>query len=645
MKNYVFFVVVLLLCSLASATQVIVINETKEKIYSLGDVLLSGDLEANLLDISASGEVIQGEGVKVYLFGPASDVLVKELRVNGQPTMVSFDKEGYFFLADEGPFVLEGKLAIRTIGQVNLLVPGPINELRFKLLHGYAIGGDRFGVYKETVILQRAEAVSMLVDGSFRYSYAERDEFLYIINFKAYGSTLGNYVIDLHNGEVVTSVQGAVKWEQRDSRLILDLKSSQATVTVQGIFDSKSIRVPLENDRHHVLIESDPEKRINVSTSAQEIDLSESPIKPRYPNARAFLASSKDIFYVTVKELDVLPSLAASVRSSTNKVAITEKGSVVSETTYSYANTGVDYIEVDAEGTPLYASTQAGAVKLTSDRKLLLALPKTEYGSLDLVTFTTRKPLGPFAVVEVPIAKTNLPITTAKTTVFLPGNYIVLWTEGAVGGSELPGLEGIILYIIIFGGLAALIRKNPRFIAGYLIFSVGLYYFNVGLFLLLLVASLLAVAKRFMPKDARLKWLVAAGAVIVAAVFLIFVPFLFIWQLGVFNPSGAGVSRMKGDYAVIEGADVAPSFKGFEKVGEGEGAITVPQRSGVLPVKLELPHLGKSITVTNHLVTKENQISLRVWLLADYFKYLLYLIAALGGYVAYREYKVDSAVA
>jgi hypothetical protein len=56
-------------------------------------------------------------------------------------------------------------------------------------------------------------------------------------------------------------------------------------------------------------------------------------------------------------------------------------------------------------------------------------------------------------------------------------------------------------------------------------------------------------------------------------------------------------------------------------------------------VKLELPRLGKAITVTNHLVTKENQLSLKVWVLADYFKYLLYLIAAIGGFVAYREYK------
>jgi hypothetical protein len=627
----------LLLSLTVSATQVIVINETTEKVYALDTILLSGDLESNVLDLTGSGEIIQGTGVKVYLFGPASEVLVKELKINGQATTTSFDKEGYFFVADKGPLVLEGKLAIRTIGQVNLYVPGPVNELRFALRNGYAIGGDRYGAYKETVILQRSEAVSMIVDGSFRFSYAERNEFLYVINFRAYGSTLGNYVLNLPNLETVTGVTGAVKWEQRGSSLILDLKSSQATVTVQGLFDSQNLHVPLKEERHHVLIESDPEKKISISTSAQEVDLSESTIPPTYANARAFLASRQEEFAVTVKKLDVLPSLAASVRSSTNQVAITEKGSVLSETTYSYANTGVDYVDFEAEGTPLYASTQGGAVKLTSDKKLLLSFPKTSYGTLDLVTFTTRSPLGPFSMVDVPIAKSDLPITTASTSIYLPANYVVLWTEGAQGGSEIPGIEGMILFVLIMGAIAAAVKKNMKFIVGYMLLAAGLYYFNAGLFLLLIAVSLILVARRFMPKDAKIKWLIAGAVVMVAVVMLLFVP-LIIWQLGVFGGAGGSVTRMDGDYAVVDKSAAAPSFNGMETVGEGSGAITVPQRPGVLPVKLELPQLGKTITVTNHLVTKENQISLKVWLLADYFKYLLYLIAAVGGFMAYKEY-------
>ena len=250
-KSFIFIFLFFILVSYASATQIILINETEEQIYTLDNVKISGDLETNKLKIFGSGEIIEGENVKVYLFGPASDILIKNLMVNGKATTVSFNENGYFFVADKGRIEFQGDLEIRTIGQIVLYAHGPINELNFNLKHGYAVDGDRFGVYNERIVIQRSEKVAMLIDGSFRYTYAERNEFYYIINFKAFGKSLGSYILDLPNNEVVTSVTGVLKWEQSNNKLLLDFKSSNALVTIKGLFDSDTLRIPLKEGSNY----------------------------------------------------------------------------------------------------------------------------------------------------------------------------------------------------------------------------------------------------------------------------------------------------------------------------------------------------------------------------------------------------------
>lgn len=640
-KTFVIPFALFFIITSVSATQIIVVNETKEKVYALEDVLISGDLATNLLKITSSGEVIQGEGVKVYLFGPASDLLVKDLKVNGRPTSVSFDSDGYFFVAEVGDFTLNGKLEIRTIGQIRLYVAGPMNSLRFQIKNGYAINGDQFGLFEKEIVIQRSDKVAMVIDGNFRFTYAQRNEFLYQINFKAFGSSLGAYTIPLKNNEVVSTVTGVMKWEQKGKNLVLDLSSDTASVTIRGYFSSTQLKIPLAKDKHNVLVESDPEKKITISTTAKEIDLKDSSLTSQYSNARAFLASPTDVFYITIKNLGTYPSLAASVRSATNRIAITSKGSILGELVYSYANTGVDYIEIDVEGTPLYASTNRQAVKLTKEDKLLLSFPKSQSGTLDFVYFTTRGKLKPIDLINIPLAKTDIPITTARTTIYLPTEYIVLETFGVKGGSELPTAKTALLYIILIGGLSALLIRERKFVTNYLIFSVGLLVFDSRMFMLLIAVTIILIAKRYIAGK-QLKTGLALVAIVIAVIIAVIVGLVLIWQVGVFSTGGAMMSKTveyRADAMMGEELSAVPKFKGLEAIGEGTGAITVPVRKGVYPVKFELPNLGKTITVTNHLVTKENQINLKVLVLAAWFKYILYAIAAWAGLICYRNYK------
>ena len=641
-KNKLTFGILLALLTVfliqSCSAEIIVLNETKEQLYAIESVLVSGDLKANSLKITGKGEVILGENVKVYLFGPSSDLLIRDVTVNGKQTTVSFDENGYFFLAPAvGKFDFTGVMDIRTIGQIQLYVRGPINELKFNLQGGYAINGDEYGLYEQEVIIQRAEKAAMLVDGSFRYTYAERDEFLYQMNLKSFGSSLGRYVLDLNNGEQVLDVVGALKWEQSGDRLVLDLEGSQASLTVRGLFDSTQIRIPLKEDKHHVLIESDPEKKISIDTYAKEIDLSESTVGYQYSNARAFLASGDDVFEITVKKLDLLPSLTASVRSASNRIAITGKGSILGELTYSYANTGLDYIEIDAPGVPLYASTGGGAVKLTKDNKLLLSFPKTNYGSLDLIYFNTTSELGLFSIVDVPLAKTEVPITTASTTIYLPADQFVVKTFGAEGGSELPSLVSLVVFAVIFGVLGTTLRKSLSFTIHYLIATYILMHFSFELFLLWTALTTALVIKKHMPATPALKWIIAGAAIFL--VLLIIVIVSIVLMFGLFNTGGSTVTRTyASDYAVVESAQ-APMFKNMNEIGSGEGAITVPTRTGVLPVKLELPTLGKSITVRNDLVTPENQVELKILLVSTNLKYIAYLIGLIALVICALEYK------
>ncbi|MCX6695765.1 MAG: hypothetical protein NTU61_05670 [Candidatus Altiarchaeota archaeon] len=641
---FVLFLFLALGLSSNASAEIIIVNETKAQLYALENVRLSGDLDSNVLSMSGSGEVIVGDGVKIYLFGQASDILVDNVVIAGNQVPVSFDNKGYFFVANKGKFSFTGELKIRTPGQVRLYVQGPMNELTLDLLHGYAIGGDKYGLYGQEVILQRSEKVATLVDGSFRFTYAERNDFYYTITYRSFGKSLGREEVLLRIGESLVSVAGAKDYSVQNGVLVLELEGIYATVVASGTFNSNSLKVPLKEGTHHVLIESDPEKKISISTDAKEIDLSQATLPFTYSNARAFLASDKNYITVDVKQLDKYPSLAASVSSATNSIAITEKGSMLGELSYRYSNTGVDYIQIDAPGTPLYAATSyRDSVKLTKeDDKLFLSFPKTAAGgsgTLDMIYFDPRDALKPVDMVDVPVANTELPVTQQTTTIYLPSDYTVLYTFGAKGGSELPDLKTVVLFAIVIGGIAYGMKSKISFVVPYTLFMAGLLLFDGIVFGIALIISIVLVIKRYIEKKA-LTWMIAGAGVLVVLCFAVLIFFAVIWQLGVFNMGGSSYSeaRIASDYATVNEAAM-PMAKSMSLIGEGTGAINVPQREGVLPVRMELPNLGKTITVTNHLVTNENPVKLSILIVSNWLAWILYAVALAVGYLAHKQYR------
>jgi len=624
-------------------SKIIIIPDESEEAadYFIEEIKISGDMAEGHMKISGNGGVMSGGRGKIYLFSANQDILVKDLYVNGSKSQVAFDKQGYYFISQMKHFSFKGSMQIKNKPQIQFKAIGPINKLAFDLIHGYAVDGDKFGVVDQDIILQGIyeRTRPSLVKGIFRYSLAEVNTFLYLLSVQSFGDMIGSYTLELPNGEQVLSVDGALKWEQTGSRLKLDLTSVHAQVKINGTFMKiDEIRVPLRKGLHYVVIGADPQKKLNIETGAHEKDLSEADIEVLYSNSRAFLASFHDKFKLELQPLELIPSLAATSRQTQITYAVNEQGSILYEMNCQYQNTGMDYLEVEMAGTPLYAAMQGRPTKLTKDERLFLSFPKSKHGSFDLVSFSTRRPLGWISFLRLPFPKIDVPITTRDTRLFYPLDYFSFTVLGAQGGSEMPRFKNIILFLALVSLVGGLLVKERRFVVWYLILAMGAFYFDIRLFVFLILMSLVLVIRAYAGRVRFRKLFVVVASIIVLALTVL----LSLWLLKGFKLDRPyETTQQWADKAIPsreEALEHVPRFKGTAQIGEGPGAITVPTKKGVLPVKFELPNLGKSISVTNHLVTKEKSQRMTVVLLSARLKYVLYLLMLIAAWMCYKIY-------
>jgi len=626
--------------------------------HALEEVLITGDLSTGKLLITGNGEVF-GDDARINLFGKSENLLVSNLKVNGNPISVSFDASTYYFNLKKGKFVFAADLTLRKGGSADLFAIGPINLLKFELKNGYAVGGDRYGLLEDTIVLQSGETQVMRTDGFFEFTYGEQNSFYYDIQFDAIGTSLGRYELSLFNAEEITSVEGASGWSIENGRLLLDMSSGSARVGISGFFYTLKLVLPLGSGKHQVSIASDNERKLSIVTTAKEIDPSEGRVSTG-SNGRLFLASQEDTFSVNVKNLALLPSLIATVNRAENLFAINDRGEMLGETSYQYANSGLDYLALNLSGVPLYASTANSAIKLTGEEEqLLLAFPREKSGNFEITFFNSGKSLGLLNLVEVPIPLSGLPITTETTSIYLPKDRIVLNTFGAEGGSELPKLKTIVLFVVIVGAVACIFFKNRKFIVSYIVFGTGLFCFDSRVFMVFLALTLAIIAKRYISLKSK-KSMIFAGLVLVC-VFIVALSlsgaissisrgigvdrgvFVFEGQrMNVVEESWAGGETQEMMSAKTQFVSMGGlGFGGMKKLvsSAGETTITVPAKEGVYPVKFKLPAFGKRVTVTNNMVTSENPTRIRLILITAWVKYVIYVIALIAGFIGYGVYK------
>ncbi len=193
-KKFAFlFSVAMLLALIPSLSlKILIINETYEfSPCGISSFVVKGDMSKGELSFSLQGYAL-GEGKsKVYILGPASKVLVKDVRVNGKSAQVFFDSLGYYFITGEQEFTATGKIILRGGTSTSVIFPGPINHLKFELENGYAVGGQEyFGVVNRSVTLQKSfYRHAVAAEGYAKYTWEKDVSFVYRIEITSFGGT------------------------------------------------------------------------------------------------------------------------------------------------------------------------------------------------------------------------------------------------------------------------------------------------------------------------------------------------------------------------------------------------------------------------------------------------------------------------
>ncbi len=635
--------------------KILIVNETYEFYPSgISDFIVKGDMSEGILDFSLHGYTL-GEGkAKVYLIGPASKVLVKDVSVNGKSATVFFDSSGYYFVTEEKEFSATGKIILKGGTSTSIIFPGPVNHLKFELENGYAVGGQEyFGVVNRSVTLQKSLYKHVVISEGFaRFTWENDVSFTYRIDITSFGGTIGRYILYLKNGEMISSVSitgeggsGTENWQVSGNMLILDLPIEKATVIIQGKLScGECSEITLKNPfsaQAKILLEAEPEKELGISTSAQELDISEAPFTPKYPNGRVFLLYEDDKISISVKELEKLPSLAATVDQTSYKMALTQDGAWLIETNYRYKNSGLDYIEITVPGTPLYAEAAGKILRLTvKNGKLYLAFPKSFYSnSLSFLYFASRSWIKPLDVIELPLPTTQIPQTTATARVYLPQNYYIL---AVIGGdriySEIPSIEFLLVFFVVVGLFALMFTRNRKEIVFYYIISISAYMFSTTLFFFWLGLTAFPYIKRNLPKG-------FGKTMLKIVLILLGVGAILLAMLGFFSIlAGARYAAYESpvyEQKAVRMKEIVPLIeKTSVRIGEKEGGkITVQLKKGVNPVKMEIPTTGKVVTITKTLVSVERPFKAYIIAITSWIKYVIYFFGLFFLYKLFPKIK------
>ncbi len=105
---------------------------------------LYGRLAEGRLRFTLSGQVTGEQPALVSLFGTRPAAGLESVRLQHGPELpVQWIKDRYAVLLEPGPFVLQGELAVKDAGSLDLFVPGPLGHLAFDVPDAQILGDRR----------------------------------------------------------------------------------------------------------------------------------------------------------------------------------------------------------------------------------------------------------------------------------------------------------------------------------------------------------------------------------------------------------------------------------------------------------------------------------------------------------------------
>jgi hypothetical protein len=621
--------------------------------YLLDSLQLSGSVEKNRLSFTLKGHALNGKAVQIPILGPVSQVILKNVTLNGQAALIGFDKNGednnYFIVTAARDFSLQGELSI--LSEPNLTVPGPINLISSDFSDGLVLEGKNVpGAADVTLHLQsgrKPDETKVSITPVFELHRAVRirKEITFHYQIKVHSpNEVAQVVIPLKHQEIVLDVPGMRGWKTVKNELIVPTAGQQVTFSVVGRLPAMTRFAPDARSQYEWwLIESDQEHKLTIDSSGRAMDVSRSPIAQELSSAKLFLLQAGQTINVQIANLTSIDALAMVVNSHFRKLVWGSDGQLVAEDRITYNNNGFDYIQFNCLGKPLYFQMDENPSPILAEEKATAGniLAPVKKGSHFFLVQSLSQARQSFlgGLFRVPNAGHQFASDRSSLRLGLPAGIIPLWF---FGGEliETPftwkNLFFLLLSLLIgFFGFSTLRQRLFAFfaLAGVYILWPTLY---VGLFCLALAFFILRAIGR------RLKgwkhWLL--GGVCLAGFILLVLlvtPLYNTFQFGLAmrdmsNSSGSGgISGTAYDYKSTipkqelfemqmgnkvaakrqsdqESEEVAQAAVSTFKDASGL-ALNRNMSQGVVPVAVTLPSYASSVTITREMTTPEKPLA------------------------------------
>lgn len=414
--------------------------ECAKNCYVLSSMSIHGGVGGPMAFV-LRGTVLADGLTKIPLFGPAGQIRLDDVSINGAAPVLGFEDDHYYLLTADRSFTLRGTITLAS--DPMLTVVGPLVALDANLTQGRLIEGAKLSGLATAILHfdpmtpeseSEAESRTPKVFRLSRSVHIGKDTTFTYRLVLSQATDLGVVRLPLVYGEKVQEVSGARGWTSNRSDLLLPTTGNSADVTITGVLDGNAAKDGIRSfapDERSVyewwLIESDPDYRVEIGDESKLVDNSQSPIPPSMPTARTFLVQRGQQLEVDAKSLVRGEVLAAVTRSEKEFVSVTGRGETIGDETLVYDNNGLDHLTLTPPGQPLYVSTdgQPGRILHTHVGAPEVLIP-LEIGAhrLRIQTLSQTRLWPLLGAITVPMSDSPLTTSVVEVTVGVPADVV-----------------------------------------------------------------------------------------------------------------------------------------------------------------------------------------------------------------------------
>lgn len=628
-------------------------SECKGLCFVLDRLVFSGSLEDNEIYFSLEGSLLTDMDTIIPLFGPPQRFTIEDVTINNREAITGFDNNNYFSRVSDRNFLIKGKISF--INEVNLTVAGPVNTLINEMKDANITQGNKLaGIRNRLINFQSTKIDPVIIDRPeikpvFQINRAIRISndinFEYFVYIRS-ATEISNYIIPLRNSEVILQVLGADDYKIEDNKIIINSQRQSLNLRIIGKLDKLAdLKMDDRSNYEWWLIESDPQHKINVKTQANQIDSSESPMQRTMSLSRLFFLSKGHTVTIEVEKLSSLEALAVIMHSQSRKIIWTKDGDLVSQDTFTYENSGIDYLVFDTGAKPIYLEVNRESQRLFSLEnipKTAIVLPLEKGRHSASIQSLGKEKISFFAGrLRIPFPEHNLTISKGSIDIGLPRGIIPIYlTEGYGFINPFYFYQLIFFIIIIIISWIFYKKKKEKIIA--IISFTGLFaLFDIFFIIIFLVGFLISIFKFIKKRYSKNKFILTIS-IFMIFIFLIFIYLIILPSFGVYR-----VDQIA-DGAVFEKqvyAPPPPSPSRERRVGQRPSAdyldaemdydaIRSEERvisdssimEGIIPVALPMPGYDRILRVQKELITSDRPMKPVLYYLRNYSLIPVFLI-------------------